>query len=100
PAIVAAAQVSVALVPLAFCPTLAIYFGGREAADAGHRASHDELTGLANRSFLLDRMRGAIAAAEREDARVAVMIADLDDFKSVNDTLGHAFGDRVLAAVA
>ena len=38
PAIVAAAQVSVALVPLAFCPTLAIYFGGREAADAGHRA--------------------------------------------------------------
>jgi diguanylate cyclase (GGDEF)-like protein len=100
PAIVAAAQVSVALIPLAFCPTLAIYFGGREAADAGHRASHDELTGLANRSFLLDRMRGAIAAAEREDARVAVMIADLDDFKSVNDTLGHAFGDRVLAAVA
>jgi diguanylate cyclase (GGDEF)-like protein len=100
PAIVAAAQVSVALVPLAFCPTLAIYFGGREAADAGHRAAHDELTGLANRSLLLDRLRSTIAAAEREGSSAVVMIADLDDFKSVNDTLGHAFGDRVLAAVA
>jgi diguanylate cyclase (GGDEF)-like protein len=100
PAIVASAQISLALVPLAFCPTLAIYFGGREAADAGHRASHDQLTGLANRGLLLDRLHTAITAAEREGSSAVVMIADLDDFKSVNDTLGHAFGDRVLAAIA
>jgi len=100
PAIVASAQISPALVPLAFCPTLAIYFGGREAADAGHRASHDVLTGLANRGLLLDRLCDTIAAAERAHTPAAVMIADLDDFKTVNDTLGHAFGDRVLTAVA
>jgi diguanylate cyclase (GGDEF)-like protein len=100
PAIVASAHVSPALVPLAFCPTLAIYFGGREAADAGHRASHDELTGLANRGLLLDRLRSSIATAERAGSGAVVMIADLDDFKSVNDTLGHAFGDRVLTGVA
>ena len=86
PAIVASAQVSVWLVPLAFCPTFAIYFGGREAADAGHRASHDELTKLANRGLVLDRLRAAIAAAERENTSAVVMIADLDDFKAVNDT--------------
>ncbi len=100
PAIVASAQVSVALVPLAFGPTFAIYLGGREAADAGHRASHDELTKLANRGLMLDRLRAAIATAERENSSAVVMIADLDDFKSVNDTLGHAFGDRVLTAIA
>src|SRR4051794_29232665 len=100
PAIVASAQVSVALVPLAFGPTFAIYLGGREAADAGHRASHDELTKLANRGLMLDRLRAAIATAERESSSAVVMIADLDDFKSVNDTLGHAFGDRVLTAIA
>jgi diguanylate cyclase (GGDEF)-like protein len=100
PAVVAAAQVSGLLVPLAFCPTLAIYFGGREAADAGHRASHDALTGLPNRALLLERLQRAVAAAEREHTSAVVMIADLDEFKTVNDTLGHGFGDRVLAEVA
>jgi diguanylate cyclase (GGDEF)-like protein len=100
PAIVASAQVSAWLVPLAFCPTFAIYFGGREAADAGHRASHDELTKLPNRGLVLDRLRAAITTAERENTSAVVMITDLDDFKAVNDTLGHAFGDRVLTAVA
>ena len=65
-----------------------------------HLAGHDPLTGLANRTLLFDRLTQALARADRSGRRAAVVYADLDGFKGVNDAFGHAAGDRVLAVVA
>jgi diguanylate cyclase (GGDEF)-like protein len=100
PGVVASSDASLALIPLAFAPVLAIYVGGRQAGINAHRAFHDLLTGLPNRWLLIENVNEALAAAQRAGSRVAVMIVDLDDFKSINDTLGHQFGDRVLQLVA
>jgi len=63
-------------------------------------AYHDTLTGLPNRRLLDDRLRQAVNLSQRRDTRVAVMLIDLDDFKRVNDQLGHRAGDAVLREVA
>lgn len=63
-------------------------------------AYHDSLTGLPNRLLMQDRLEQATAAARREDDKVGVMLMDLDRFKMVNDSLGHAGGDALLKAVA
>jgi diguanylate cyclase (GGDEF)-like protein/PAS domain S-box-containing protein len=67
---------------------------------AVHLAQHDFLTDLPNRMLLSDRLTQAIALARRHGQRLAVLFLDLDRFKHVNDTLGHAMGDTVLQSVA
>jgi diguanylate cyclase (GGDEF)-like protein/PAS domain S-box-containing protein len=65
-----------------------------------HLAFHDRLTGLANRMKLEDDLRAALAAADRHDDLVGVIYLDMDNFKPINDELGHAVGDEVLRVVA
>ncbi|BAL89996.1 putative diguanylate cyclase/phosphodiesterase with PAS sensor [Actinoplanes missouriensis 431] len=68
--------------------------------DLTHQAYHDSLTGLANRVLFRTRLEQAHAAAARDGSTLGVLFIDLDDFKEVNDTLGHAIGDQLLIAVA
>jgi len=65
-----------------------------------HMALHDGLTGLPNRALLMERLGQLIAMARRDSRQIALMFLDLDGFKKVNDTLGHAIGDQVLKTVA
>jgi len=64
------------------------------------KAERDFLTGLPNRALLTDRLAQAIALAQRHRKRVVLMYLDLDDFKDVNDSLGHAVGDQLLQSIA
>jgi diguanylate cyclase (GGDEF)-like protein/PAS domain S-box-containing protein len=67
---------------------------------AAHASLHDPLTGLANRLLLLDRLSWLADTARREGTKVAILFLDLDNFKPVNDRLGHAVGDEVLKEAA
>ncbi len=69
------------------------------AAKLAHLAMHDALTGLANRRLLHDRIEHELAAAQRDGAEVGVLLLDLDNFKNVNDSHGHALGDTLIVSV-
>jgi two-component system CheB/CheR fusion protein len=64
-----------------------------------YAATHDELTGLANRNLFFDRLAHAIARCERQHSRLSLLFIDLDNFKTINDTLGHDAGDRLLEEI-
>lgn len=69
-------------------------------AELAKLAAHDPLTGLCNRASLSDRLQALLSQASRQQFKVAVLFFDLDEFKSINDRLGHAAGDTLLMAVA
>lgn len=79
----------------------AMFHAARYAADdLFHRATHDALTGLANRALFLDRLRHSLFQAGREQRPGAVLLLDMDGLKQINDTLGHRAGDAALTELA
>src|SRR3984957_9485479 len=71
----------------------------RREEELGFLATHDALTGLPNRTLILDRVEQMLARSARNQTPVAALFVDLDNFKGINDTLGHAVGDELLKAV-
>jgi diguanylate cyclase (GGDEF)-like protein len=72
----------------------------RREEELAFLATHDPLTGLPNRTLILDRVEQMLARSRRNQTPVAALFIDLDNFKSINDTLGHGVGDELLRAVA
>lgn len=100
-AIVAVADAgSWVLLPLLLVPLLAVQKAAEMSREKEHQALHDPLTSLPNRLLLADRIDQALARGTRQTGRVVVMFLDVDLFKVVNDSLGHAAGDQLLVELA
>ena len=100
PIVVVVLERGAALVPLLILPIAAVYATASVSLQREHQAHHDALTGLPNRKLLLSRAADAVAAAVRDGSQAALFLVDLDRFKEVNDTLGHATGDALLRLAA
>ena len=72
----------------------------RRQEELAFLATHDALTGLPNRTLILDRVEQMLVRSRRSQTPVAALFIDVDNFKSINDTLGHGVGDELLRAVA
>ncbi len=83
-----------------FCQLKDITERKRMEAESAHRALHDSLTGLPNRLLLTDRLTHGLGAARRRGTRLGVIFLDVDQFKVVNDSLGHTSGDELLSEAA
>ena len=94
------AVISVLVALLAGSRQRALALVAEKTAELRHQALHDPLTGLANRVLALDRAEKMLARARRAESAVAALYVDVDGFKQVNDTFGHAAGDELLRLVA
>ena len=79
---------------------LALQLVSERTGELRYQALHDALTGLPNRTLTMDRIEQLLARSRRTRTSGAALYVDVDEFKNVNDTLGHAAGDRLLVAVA
>jgi diguanylate cyclase (GGDEF)-like protein len=92
--------VGVLVLVLASGRTRAVRLVAQRTGELRHQALHDALTGLPNRALIMDRVEQLLARGRRNGTTSAALFIDLDDFKNVNDTLGHHAGDQLLVAVA
>jgi diguanylate cyclase (GGDEF)-like protein len=100
PLVVAVMQSSPWLVPLLLLPLAAVHLTVRLSREGERAAHYDALTGLPNRAFLRSSIVSMIAEAGPDETGAALLLLDIDRFKEVNDTLGHAAGDALLVEVA
>jgi len=89
-----------ALIPLLLVPLLLIYYTAETSLQREHAAGHDALTGLPNRTTLRFEVDEALVGYHRAGVPFGLMLIDLDDFKTVNDTLGHQVGDALLSEIS
>ncbi|GGB80205.1 hypothetical protein GCM10011352_02380 [Marinobacterium zhoushanense] len=92
--------VSVSITGLVLSGTLLILMLIRESSRSRHQSLHDELTGLPNRKFINQQLKSAARDASRNGTLLGVHVIDLNNFKEINDTLGHSYGDQLLQQVA
>ncbi|MDP2056854.1 MAG: EAL domain-containing protein, partial [Thiobacillus sp.] len=90
----------IALLLSVFVAGVVMYYTNRVSRERERLATHDTLTGLPNRMLFMDRLEQSLIRAQRRETLVGVMFIDLDRFKRVNDTLGHASGDLLICEVA